>query len=192
MKKDGLYDQGTENQPDPIDELLREYSHRGGRDHGNPEEMEWILEDRDTLILRRTKPRKSLKLAAKIRFTRMRRAGRGRQAQGLRRCSVVGKVSNPGTPGNEGPSYAKAMEDVQRMGEGWRVKRKRKHLPTDGNCPLSTRKIASRRRPTGYGEPRREKGKRKDERGQGGRWSVVRGPEFRFWWREIDGNSLTT
>ena len=26
------------------------------------EEMEWILEDRDTLILRRTKPRKSLKL----------------------------------------------------------------------------------------------------------------------------------
>ena len=63
-----LYDRGTENQPDPIDELLREYSHRGGRDPWkskrprNGVDHEKNLEDRGYLILRRTKPRKSLKL----------------------------------------------------------------------------------------------------------------------------------
>lgn len=30
----------------------------------------------------------------------------------------LARVSNPGTPGNEGPTGAKAMEDVQRMGNG--------------------------------------------------------------------------
>ena len=64
MKKDGLYDQGTENQPDPIDELLPNIPTAvvETMEIEKAEEMEWILEDRDTLILRRTKPRKSLKL----------------------------------------------------------------------------------------------------------------------------------